>query len=50
MEEPEGYVYSDSRRNSVIFVDQSAQPGNPDYPTVAAVCVWLWFRGFKTQA
>ena len=32
------------------FVDQPAEPGNTDYPTVATVCVWLWFRGFKTQA
>ena len=38
---PEGYIYSDSRCYSVIFVDQSAESGNPDYLTVAAVSVWL---------
>ena len=33
----EGYIYSDLRCYSPIFVDQSAEPDNTNYFTVSAV-------------
>ena len=33
---PEGCVYSDSCRNSVVLVDQPAEPGNTDNLTISA--------------
>ena len=46
---PEGHVYSDSYRNSVVLIDQSAELGNANYLTVSAVQGWLGFRGLERQ-
>lgn len=45
----EGYIYSDSCRNPVILVDQSAEPGNAEHLTGGAGQGWLGFRGLKRQ-
>src|SRR5680860_309661 len=48
-EKAEGYIYSDSCRNPVILVDQSAEPGNAEHLTGGAGQGWLGFRGLKRQ-
>ena len=45
----EGYIYSDSCRNPVILVDQSAEPGNAEHLTSGAGQSWFGFRGLKRQ-